>query len=76
MSIRIPYELLVFWRWCHVATDSSIIGSAGILGVAAISVAAISQGMDGAIVASGVGAIVTIIQIIILKRFIETRKKR
>ena len=59
-----------------LASDAALLGVASILAVAAISAAAISRGLDGVLVASALGTIVSILNIIILKRLPKRRLRK
>ena len=59
-----------------LASDAALLGVSAILAVAAISAAAISRGLDGVLVASALGTIVSILNIIILKRLPRQQNRR
>ena len=59
-----------------LASDAALLGVASILSVAAISAAAIARGLDGVLVASALGTIVSILNIIVLKRLPKQRSRK
>ncbi len=59
-----------------LASDAALLGVASILSVAAISAAAIARGLDGVLVASALGTIVSILNVLILKRLPRRRPRR
>ena len=59
-----------------LASDAALLGVASILAVAAISAAAVARGLDGVLVASALGTIVSILNIIVLKRLPKQRSRK
>ena len=59
-----------------LASDAALLGVASILAVAGISAAAVARGLDGVLVASALGTIVSILNIIILKRLPKQRSHK
>ena len=59
-----------------LASDAALLGVASILAVAAISAAAVVRGLDGVLVASALGTIVSILNIIVLKRLPKQRSRK
>lgn len=59
-----------------LASDAALLGVAAILAVAAISAAAIARGLDGVLVASALGTIVSVLNVLILKRLPRRRLRR
>lgn len=59
-----------------LASDAALLGVASILAVAAISATAIARGLDGVLVASALATIVSILNVLILKRLPRRRLRR
>lgn len=59
-----------------MASDAALLGVAAILAVAAISATAIARGLDGVLVASALGTIVSVLNVLILKRLPRRRLRR
>ena len=69
-------KYLAFQVLRPLASDEALLGVAAILAVAAISSAGITRGLDGVLVASALGTIVSILNIIILKRLSRRRLRK